>query len=86
MAEQDAELLNTVYREISEKLGMDAALEIYQMFKGQQINFPVRFFHPTRIQQLIVQEYDGTNVRTLAMKYHYSEKTIRRMIKDAVQI
>ena len=55
MLEQDSELLNAVYKEISEKLGMDTAMEIYQMFKGQQINFPVRFFNPTRIQQIIVK-------------------------------
>ena len=85
MAEQDSELLNTVYKEISEKLGMDIAMEMYQMFKGQQINFPVRFFNPSQIQQIIIREYDGTNVRTLAVKYNYSEKTIRRMIKDSVE-
>ena len=85
MVDQDFELLNTVYREISEKLGMDVAMEIYQMFKGQQINFPVRFFNPTRIQQIIVKEYDGTNIRTLAIKYNYSEKTIRRIIKDSLE-
>lgn len=82
MAEQDSELLNSVYKEISEKMGMDIAIEIYQMFKGQQINFPVRFFSPSRIQQMIAEEYDGTNVRTLAVKYSYSEKTVRRIVKD----
>ena len=82
MAERDSELLNSVYKEISEKLGMDTAMEIYQMFKGQQINFPVRFFNPTRIQQIIAMEYDGMNVRALATKYNYSEKTIRRILKD----
>ena len=85
MAENDSELLNTVYKEVSEKLGMDIAMEIYQMFKGQQINFPVRFFNPARIQQIIVKEYDGTNIRTLAIKYNYSEKTIRRIIKDSLE-
>lgn len=85
MAEKDSELLNAVYKEVSEKLGMDTAMEIYQMFKGQQINFPVRFFNPTRIQQIIVKEYDGTNIRTLAIKYNYSEKTIRRIIKDSLE-
>lgn len=85
MAEQDSELLNAIYKEVSEKLGMDTAMEIYQMFKGQQINFPVRFFNPTRIQQIIVKEYDGTNVRALAIKYNYSEKTIRRIIKDSLE-
>ena len=84
MAEGDPELLNTVYREVSEKLGMDTAMEIYRMFKGQQISFPTRFFNSARIQQIIAQEYDGTNVRLLATKYNYSEKTIRRIIKDSV--
>ena len=85
MAENDPELLNTVYKEISEKLGMNTAMTIYQMFKGQQISFPIRFFNPTMIQQAIIQEYDGTNVRMLAIKYNYSEKTIRRIIKESVK-
>lgn len=85
MAVQDSELLNTIYKEISEKLGMDTAMSIYQMFKGQQISFPVRFFNPEKIQQIIVKEYDGTNIRTLAIKYNYSEKTVRRIIKESVK-
>ena len=85
MAVNDPELLNAVYKEVSEKMGMDAAMEIYQMFKGQQISFPTRFFNPAKIQQIIVQEYDGANVRTLAIKYGYSEKTVRRIIKDSVE-
>ena len=85
MAENDPELLNSVYKEVSEKLGMDTAMEIYRMFKGQQISFPMRFFNPERIQRIIVQEYDGTNVKTLAIKYGYSEKTVRRIIKDSLK-
>ena len=84
MAENNPELLNTVYKEISEKLGMEIALEIYRMFKGQQISFPVRFFNPAIIQKSIVEEYDGTNIRQLAVMYDYSEKTIRRIIKESV--
>ena len=38
MAENDSQLLNTVYREISESLGMNTAMTIYQMYKGQQIS------------------------------------------------
>ena len=84
MAVNDPELLNAVYKEISEKLGMDTAMSIYQMFKGQQISFPVRFFNPEKIKQIIVQEYDGTNIRTLAIKYNYSEKSVRRIIKESL--
>lgn len=86
MAVSDPELLNAVYKEVSEKLGMDVAMSIYQMFKGQQISFPMRFFNPERIQKIIVQEYDGTNIKTLAIKYGYSEKTVRRMIRDSLEL
>ncbi len=37
MAEKDSELLNTVYKEIADNLGMDIAMDIYKMYKGQQI-------------------------------------------------
>jgi len=80
MAVNDPEMLNSIYRDISENLGMDIAMEIYRMFKGQQICFPMRFFNPQQIQKLVIQEYDGTNIKTLAIKYDYSEKTIRRII------
>lgn len=85
MAENNPEVLNTVYKEISEKLGMDTAMEIYRMFKGQQISFPIRFFNPEMIKRNIVQEYDGTNIRTLAIKYSYSEKSVRRIIKESLE-
>jgi Mor family transcriptional regulator len=85
MAEADANMLNSVYREISEQLGMDTAMEIYRMFKGQQICFPMRFFHPARIRLCILKEYDGTNLKQLAIKYNYSEKSVRRIIKEKLK-
>ena len=85
MAIKDLELLNNVYKEISERLGMDTAMEIYRMFKGQQISFPVRFFNPAKIQKLIIEEYNGTNLKILATKYNYSEKTVRRIIKESLE-
>ena len=85
MAQKDPELLNTIYKEISEKMGMDAAMDIYQLFKGQQVTFPMRFFNADCIRKIIVQEYDGTNIKKLAVKYGYSEKTIRRIIRESVE-
>ena len=51
MAENDTEMLNSVYKEVSERLGIDVAMEIYKMFKGQQISFPVRFLNPERTKK-----------------------------------
>lgn len=82
LSNPDTELLNSVYREISEASGTETALEIYQLFKGQQVTFPVRFFNPAYIHRMILEEYDGSNVSEMAKKYNYSEKTIRRIIKN----
>ena len=72
--------LNTVYKEIADELGIEAAKTIHNMFRGQQITFPLRFMSPEKLRERIAEEYDGSNIRELARKYDYSEKTIRRII------
>ena len=81
----EVELYNDIYREISEIVGLEATLKIYLRFKGQQVSFPVRLYNPQMIQQSVIKEYDGTNIAALAQKYDYSEKTIRRMIRDSLE-
>ena len=81
MTDIKPELLNDVYKEIYEELGKESMLKIYNMFKGQQITFPVKLNNGKKLQQVIIEEYDGTNTRALSMKYEYSEKSIRRIIK-----
>lgn len=85
MSQINTNLCHKVYRDISEKLGMEAALTIHQMFKGTQVSFPVRFFDTQCVKEMVIKEYDGTNVQALAIKYDYSEKSIRRMIKNSIQ-
>ncbi|MBQ7085991.1 MAG: Mor transcription activator family protein [Clostridia bacterium] len=85
LLEKDYELFNTIYRDIADRLGTDIAIEIYSMFKGQQISFPKRLLNPSRIQRNIIQEYDGTNIKDLAIKYDYSERMIRKIIQDSVE-
>ena len=85
MEKVDLELLNNVYRDISLKFGVDTAVEMYNLFKGQQVTFPVRLFNGAKISKVIKEEYDGTNHKELAAKYGYSEKSIRRMLKDEIE-
>lgn len=84
MVEDESELLNDIYKEIGNALGLDAAITLYQMYKGQQITFPMHLFNAKRIQNSVIKEYDGTNILALAKKYGYSEKTVRRMIKESL--
>ena len=83
--EKERELYNAVYKEISEIIGLEATLKLYLRFKGQQVTFPVRLYNPHLIQQNVIKEYDGSNIRELARKYDCSEKTIRRMIRDSLE-
>ena len=80
--EIESEYLNGVYNEIAGALGIEAAMTLYTTYRGQQITFPVNFFTTEFIARRIVAEYDGTNVRRLATKYGYSEKWVRKMIKE----
>lgn len=69
------------YAEIAALLGVDAALKMHDRFRGTQISFPVELLDREYIFSLIIEEYDGTNVRELATKYGYTEKWIRKIIK-----
>lgn len=75
-------IFNSVYNDISESFGVDVAIQMYQAYKGMQITFPTRLFNPEYVKKQVPIEYDGTNIKQLAKKYGYSEKTIRRMIKE----
>ena len=85
MGQYDKNLLHKVYKDISEQLGIEATLTIHQMFKGTQVNFPIRFFDNDCVKEMILQEYDGTNIKMLATKYDYSETTVRRIIKESLK-
>lgn len=85
MSQYNVNLFNKVYKEISEELGIEVALTIHHMFKGTQVCFPVRFLDTQCVKEMILKEYDGTNVSALARKYDYSEKTVRRIIKESVK-
>ena len=76
--------LNGVYNDFANLLGLDAALKIHSAYRGQQITFPVELFSREFIARQIVSEYDGYNVKQLATKFGYSEKWIRKILKDHI--
>ena len=76
--------LNGIYNDFANLLGMDAVLKIHTSFRGQQITFPVELFSKDFIRTQIIEEYNGHNVKTLATKYGYSEKWIRKILKDHI--
>ena len=77
-----AENLNGVYKEIAAALDVETAMKIHSVFRGQQVFFPVELFGKDYIHERIVAEYNGKNVKQLATKYGYTEKWIKRIIKE----
>ena len=71
---------NDIYSELSELVGHDNMLKLYEYYKGQQINFPAQLYNKQIIRQQIISEYDGTNSKQLAKKYGYSERWIYHII------
>lgn len=80
----NCEHLNGIYNELAELIGIDAVLKIHSQYRGQQITFPVNLFSKDYIAMQIVSEYNGYNVKELATKFGYSEKWIRKILKDRV--
>lgn len=78
------EFLNGIYNDLANLIGMDATKTIFDEYRGQQITFLVEFYSKKFIHNQIVKEYNGFNVKQLATKYEYSERTIRRILKEHI--
>ena len=69
-----------VYKEIAELIGEENTIVLYNHFKGQQISFPLHLYSVDYIKKCIVEEYNGSNVRELALKYGFTERWVRKII------
>ncbi len=76
------EYLNGAYSEMAELIGIDNVLKIHAKYRGTSIFFPLEIFSRDFIISQIIEEYDGHNVRQLATKYGYTEKWIRKILKE----
>lgn len=84
MKKMKCEHLNGAYNEFANLLGIDAVLKIHAAYRGQQVTFPVELFSKEFIALQIVSEYDGYNVKQLATKFGYSERWIRKILKEHI--
>ena len=75
------EQLNSIYAELANTLGLDAALKMHEQYNGQQITFPSRLFAKSFVEAEIERRYDGTNVKALAREFGYTERWARTVAK-----
>lgn len=81
---KSSKTLNGVYETMSEIIGFDNVVKLYENFKGSQINFPTRLFSKEFVLKEALKSYDGTSesINLIATKYSYSERTIRKLLKN----
>ena len=78
------EYLNSAYSDLANLIGIDAVLKIHSTYRGQQVFFPVDLFSKDFIKKQIIEEYNGYNVKQIALKYGYTEKWVKKILKDNI--
>lgn len=78
-----AELLQETYSQLYELLGEELTLKIYELYRGQQVSFPMRLYNRDKVAQQVLAEYDGHNISQLTKKYDYSQRWVRQIIRES---
>ena len=77
--------LNEIYAELSDLIGYENAIKVYEQYKGQQINFPGNLYDKTAVKEMIKEQYNGKNAKELARQYNYPERWVRMIVKQKKQ-
>lgn len=72
--------LNDIYKELCELIGLENTLKLYEQYKGFQVSFPTRLYDKDYVREVIRNEFNGTNTRSFARRFGYSERWIRSII------
>lgn len=85
LAELKLEDLREPHRMIAEVVGIDGLLKLCNNFGGSSIYIPQkRDLLKNKIYAAIYHEFDGSNIKQLAVKYDVSEATVYNIIRDKI--
>lgn len=76
----EVENLAGIYKEIARRTDVDTAINMYNLFKGQQIIFPQRLYSRDFIYTYVKENYNGHNIRELSQMFGYSDRRIRQIL------
>jgi len=62
-------------------LGYEGLCELSELYGGSQMYVPkIPYMFRSCLQQLLIDEYDGTNQRELCTKYNFCTRTVQRLV------
>ncbi|KJW13995.1 Mor transcription activator family protein [Levilactobacillus spicheri] len=80
--EIDVAALHQFYHGLSELVGVEDMVKIYQQYKGMQITIPTHLYDRKLAAKRVATEYNGHNQQFLARKYGYSQKWVQRILHE----
>lgn len=69
-----------VYKEMVEILGEEITLKIYENFRGQQVTFPMRLYSKSYVEEYIIKNYNGKNIKQISKKLGYTCNWVQQVI------
>ena len=83
LKELTQEDLQEQHKEFAEVIGMENLIALSKHFGGSSIYIPQkRELVKLKVYGMIKQEYNGTNIKELAVKYDVSESTVYNVVRD----
>lgn len=73
----DESALNSFYRVLSNLVGVEGMVSLFEYCCGGTFNFPEYLYDAEFVIGKTIQEFNGENTRQLARKYGYSDQWIR---------
>ena len=70
--------LQEQHQMIADAVGVDGLIRLCECFGGSSIYIPQK----KEIYGMIYREYDGSNIKQLAVKYEVSEATVYNVVRD----
>ena len=78
----DVEAINEVYKTLIEVVGLENAEKLYDHYRGQQLNFPIRLFSTDYIKKTLVKEGKKCDIKLLSRNLGCSERWIKKLAKE----
>lgn len=85
LKELTLEDLQEQHRQYAEVIGLENLISLSKMYGGGSIYIPqTRELLKNRLYSCIFREFDGSNVKTLAVKYGVSESTVYNIVREKI--
>lgn len=82
----DVDALQDVYGSLINLIGKENTLLLWNNYKGVQLSLPSHLYNREKVIGLILSNSGPVDPRTIAVKYGYSEKWVRQVLRQRDQV